>query len=572
MGLSLAMLLLSATVAAAAPARITGIEAGVFSDRELVVVRHEGGVSLSPRYTWRKDACTLTIVLRNATASKVTCLKPAQPIIRMVELSPVPGKNQAVLKLTLVNGEIIERQNWRFGNYSRQIVLVELFPLKTKRNEAPKIRNLERFWQRGLRREAARAPLPEEQVLHLSIPAHRLDAALRSHNLYSPDIPFTVISEGAGTISTPHGQFGLDELLAEDAVDELLLVGPPDAITSARKAIGSADASLEESQPDSRDREPAGSDSAAANGSMDTDYPPLPPGGHHGPATYQELKQRLSDILVNLNATQGLNLWSTIMLLSRMSGVSIIIDPYAVEAPTGSRRKDLVEAPGSEGGGPSTGFREAREFQPESLQGPTNTVIGNFAQVPFDLALEIVLNTHNLSYLVFSTPDSDFTKPVILITSKERMEQEIAGANRIDLYQEHYADPMELYSVLDNMDLLPSRERGWYVYQGGYGGYGRAGRGGAGGRGGGGGGAGGGRGGGGGVGPGMRFEGFIPTRPQALLIEVTPGNREAALTQFLRITAQYPELTILDIQLAPEREAADEEAQDIHRALVLCLP
>jgi len=578
LGIAAVCLLLLAGAAGASPARVTGVEAGVFPDRELVVIRHEGGVSLSPRYTWLKATSTLTILLRNVVVSQTTRIKPSQPLIRSVELAPVPGKNDAVLKLTVGDSDVIERSNWRFGNYSKQIVLVEFFPLKTKREEAPKIRDLERFWKQRASGERNQPLFSAEETLNLSMPARQVDAALRARKLYDPHVPFTVISQGAGAISTPQGQAGLDELLVEEVVDELLLIGKPEAIAQARAAIQDVESSVNERESTEKTQQPERSPSSSRSGSIDSDYPPLTPGAPSEPGNYQQLKHRLSDILVNLQATNGLNFWATIMLLSRMSGVSIIIDPYAVDLPTGSRRKTLIESPGSTQGGPGTGFREARQFQPESLQGATNTVIGNLEAVPFDLALRIILTTHNLSYLVFSTPESGFTKPVILVSSKERIQQEIAGANQIDLYQEHYADPQELYNILDNMDLLPSRERGWYVYRNPYGGYGGgggrgAGGGGYGGGGSRGGGAGGGAGGaGGGAGAGMLFEGFIPTHAQALLVEVTPNSRNATLSELVRIARRYPELTMLDIHFSRESKTADEEAPQLHRALVLCLP
>jgi hypothetical protein len=90
----------------------------------------------------------------------------------------------------------------------------------------------------------------------------------------------------------------------------------------------------------------------------------------------------------------------------------------------------------------------------------------------------------------------------VLVTSRERLEQELAGQNEIDLYAMHYADPFQLTEMLGDLNLLPGTDTGWYIYRGA-GGFG-GGTGGGGGIGGGGGGGGGIGGGGGGIGGGVR--------------------------------------------------------------------
>ena len=154
---------------------------------------------------------------------------------------------------------------------------------------------------------------------------------------------------------------------------------------------------------------------------------------------------------------------------------------------------------------------------------------------------------------MFSTPESEFSKPVILVSSRERIQQEIFGANEIDLYQAHYADPQALYNALDNMDLLPSRERGWYVYenpgggngsgggnnnQGGGGNGGNDGSGGGGGNG----GSGGSGGGGGPTGPGggrsiMGYD-VNPLEQQALMLEFSPATRDERISELLAMAAR----------------------------------
>lgn len=202
----------------------------------------------------------------------------------------------------------------------------------------------------------------------------------------------------------------------------------------------------------------------------------------------------ISDVRVNLEAAAGYSLYQFLMFLSSISGISIIIDPYWVDEPFGTTRRDPPDPGYLPGGGAGPGFRPADVFDVQLGIGG-GSVRGRFDNVPFDQALDIVLSTHNLYKVVYRNEDDPYSKPIILVTSKERLEQEIPGQNEIDLYQLHYADPFQLYDILAQLNLLPSLTVGWYVYYGWGGGIGGGGGGGIGG--GGIGGGGGGRGGGG---------------------------------------------------------------------------
>jgi hypothetical protein len=201
-------------------------------------------------------------------------------------------------------------------------------------------------------------------------------------------------------------------------------------------------------------------------------------------------EEQLSDVRVNLEAAGGFNLRGFLMFLSQISGISIIIDPYWVQPPTGITNRqpmDPGELPGGQGG---PGFRPANIFDPPLGTGG-GSVMGRFDNVPFDVALDLVLDTHNLEKVVMRDENDPYAKPIILITSKERKEQELPELNEIDLYQLHYADPFQLYEILYQLQLLPSITTGWYIYRGGGGGTGGGGGGFGGGSGGGGGGFGG---------------------------------------------------------------------------------
>jgi hypothetical protein len=210
---------------------------------------------------------------------------------------------------------------------------------------------------------------------------------------------------------------------------------------------------------------------------------------------YQPGGVRLSDILVTLDASNGRNLYDVLNFLSEISGISLVIDPYAFDEPTGSKRElKTPEAPASDGGG--SGFRPAGVFQPES--GRTGTVRGNFVNVPFDQFLETVLSTHELVYAVQGAGGSSdsgyggtdrgpgggtlnadpYQKPVILVTSRQRMEYELSGTNEINLSQFHYADPDQMAQILDQFGLMADVNSGWYVYRGNGNGNGNGGNGG----------------------------------------------------------------------------------------------
>jgi hypothetical protein len=134
-----------------------------------------------------------------------------------------------------------------------------------------------------------------------------------------------------------------------------------------------------------------------------------------------------------------------------------------------------------------------------------------------------VLSIHGLVKVVYRNPSDPYAKPVVMVTSKERVEEELQGTNSVGLNQFHYADPQQVHDILGNVGELPSTTQGWYMYQGtnGNGGGGGRGNGGGGGQGGGGGGGqgggGGGQGGGGG-GQGGGLRGFIDSAKSGLLV------------------------------------------------------
>ncbi len=225
-------------------------------------------------------------------------------------------------------------------------------------------------------------------------------------------------------------------------------------------------------------------------------------GNYDFPAT--DLNRQLSDVLVTLDASGGVNFFDVLNLLSEISGISIIIDPYLSDEPTGLRRAPLPETTevggGAGGEEPGGGFRQGGEFNP-GIQLRPGSIRGNFKDVPFLQALDLIVRGAGYRYLIIP-PADQFGKPIIYVTSKERMEQEldiphlpvvrgpggmvqiasdqpVSTANRISFAQIQYAQPVQIYLMLGNLGLLPSEVQGWFGYSGfdligggGFGGFG----------------------------------------------------------------------------------------------------
>ena len=116
-------------------------------------------------------------------------------------------------------------------------------------------------------------------------------------------------------------------------------------------------------------------------------------GDPYGDYELPELKgYRYSDALVTLNVRNA-DFREVLWLLSEIGGVSIILDPYWNDEPTGTRRPPGAGVdPGSGGGdGAEPGFRPGGEFNPNVPGSGTGELSFNFEDVPFDTALELVV-------------------------------------------------------------------------------------------------------------------------------------------------------------------------------------
>jgi hypothetical protein len=119
-------------------------------------------------------------------------------------------------------------------------------------------------------------------------------------------------------------------------------------------------------------------------------------------------KARYSDVLVSLKVT-NVDFRDVLWLLSDIGNVSIVLDPYWAEEPTGGRRPPGGGADPGNGGGDGSaggGFRPGGDFIPTPPREGTGQLSLNFHDVPFDQALELVLMAVNL-YKVEIWPSSN---------------------------------------------------------------------------------------------------------------------------------------------------------------------
>jgi hypothetical protein len=114
------------------------------------------------------------------------------------------------------------------------------------------------------------------------------------------------------------------------------------------------------------------------------------------PGTY-ELPQlppaHYSDALVTLKV-QNAEFTDVLFLLSQIGNVSIVLDPYYNDEPTGSQRGGL----GGDGAGGGGDSAPVSPGQPPAIfpREGTGTVTLNFKDVPFDRALDMLLMTSGL--------------------------------------------------------------------------------------------------------------------------------------------------------------------------------
>jgi len=539
----------AAALAASYPHKVVGLTVASFPDRDVLVIRTNGDVAPPAGYKPDLATATLSFLMRHVSAEGVSAPSNSTALIHGVTLDTT-GPDGVSISVCLGDAKLVDPQYFRFSQPSVHVVLLEVFASNEAKQGSQLLLDLETRLPMTGEEQGPLAAEPageaaEETVSQAVDPAQlglttvdlrgedasRVLGLAAATGLLNTKGTAEVATKGLGElIVKPAGQ-SLANWVGRTPPGELYLAGTPqqiaDFLKRADPKLMARQPTLEQfwaaNQPKLRIRSVGNGTSADTRSRLRDDpasglyYNDFIPGG-----------TTLSDIRVTLQATSGMNLYDVLNYLSLISGISLVIDPYAFEQPTGSPREPLPpELP--QGNANEPGFRPAGVFDPQLNRG--GTVRGNFVDVPFDEALKLILETHDLEFVIYAGGEpagsgsrygaygsggggkgqgsGDFDKPVILVTSRERLNQEIAGANEIDLTQLHYADPTQLTQIMDNLNLMPGTNSGWYIYSGG-GGYGQGGAGGGGGAGQGGGGAGGGRGGRGGGGAG----GSASARPQ----------------------------------------------------------
>lgn len=115
------------------------------------------------------------------------------------------------------------------------------------------------------------------------------------------------------------------------------------------------------------------------------------PYGHYKLPKFKPAKY--SDALVTLNV-RNVDFRDVLWLMSEIGNVSIILDPYWADEPTGSRRPPGAGADpggGSGGGDGGSGFRGGGDFIPAAPREGTGNLSLRFNDVPFDTALDLII-------------------------------------------------------------------------------------------------------------------------------------------------------------------------------------
>jgi hypothetical protein len=509
------LLLLSAVASAAFRNQILAVDVQEYSGREVLLLRCSHDMSVQSGYNRNVDAMTISIQL--------PAVSPGEFSSNLGEHSLISGflftenEEGSVLEVGLSRQELTSQQHLRISQPSRTSLMLEVFGSADDRDSlSPVVNALENLelgalagyvapQRNGERSLDSDMPLLDAGELGVSTYDLRTSEPLRvlalaaDSGLLNLRGRVVVETEDIGTMTiNPAGQ-SLANWMPEQPPGEIYLSGKPNDINRFLNALDDGSINQLAGLGDYwEDNKPRARSSSYRNGSSTDTRRRLKDDPHSGLYYdgFSPQNSQLSDIRVTLQAPGGMNLYDVINYLSEISGISIIIDPYAFEEPTGGPRDPKVpEPPLAAAGGP--GFRGADEFLPQGGS-RGGTFVGNLINVPFDTALGMILGTHNLEYVVYDgsgqprqsgnamsggggRPQAYGDKPVILVTSPERLNQELEGTNEINLYQFHYADPDQMTDMLDNLGMLPGTDSGWYIYRGGGNGTGSGGGGGAGG-------------------------------------------------------------------------------------------
>ena len=151
----------------------------------------------------------------------------------------------------------------------------------------------------------------------------------------------------------------------------------------------------------------------AKNADYNKDYPRADVKGGGEGGQYElppfATRYKYSDALVSLSL-QGVDFREVLFLLSEIGKVTIVLDPYWDKPPTGGVHNRPPGGPGGEGGGKgggaggggqgggTGGFRPGSSFTPIDISKP-GSITMNLKDVPFDLALDMVIQSAGLKYI-----------------------------------------------------------------------------------------------------------------------------------------------------------------------------
>jgi hypothetical protein len=520
--LAIALACVVSAVGAKPHKAVTGMELASFDQREVLVIRTTGDIPVPGVFSRDEAAAQITFSLQGAQANSVVVPEGGMALIKAIALdSSAPGGVN--ITITLSKPELSRPDCFRLSQPSQHVILFEAFKQPGLKDNASLISNPEQ--QLSLSAPAAnasttaaapavkKAPAFDPDKLGIvtldlrqAEPSQVLGLAAES-GLLQANGRASVATENLGTLVVRPGGQSIASWVSATPPGEIYLAGKPQEIANFMRQADAAGItaapSFEQYWSTSQNARPAKNVMSGRSPAMRSRMKDDPYGGMYY-ANFLPGGTILSDVRVTLPAISGMNLYQVLDYLSTISGISLIIDPYAFDAPTGGVRPPKVpqQPPAMQD---QAGFRRGEVFDPQVIAGG-GTVIGNFIDVPFDAALRLILETQQLEFVVYDSGSGaanhrygkqqtgggangeQYGKPVILVTSRERVQQELSGTNEIDLYQMHYADPGLVTNMLANFNLLPGTDTGWYIYggqgSGGQGGGGNQGGGGSGGNGG----------------------------------------------------------------------------------------
>jgi len=529
----LAVVLIPLAGYASFPRQLVDARLVELADRDVLVLRSDDAMPGVNTYKRLAEQNALSFVLSRVGCEQLAAPADATPLITGVEFDQLADASGTTVVVRLASADLLNADYFRFSQPSRGVMMLEVFPGAEIKQTASRLTDVDSLAPPP-KPVAKTVPAVEEPLEPLAEPfdadalgistvdlsgaePERVLGLAAATGLLDLANVTAVATENWGELTVKPAGMSFVSWTEKTPPGELYLSGTPDQLAQFMQR---ADASLLSRQPTLAQYWVANAPRKKASPTMGS------AGGSALPATAKDDPfaglyyagvgggggSFLSDVRVSLPAMNGMNLYDVLNYLSLISGISLMIDPYVFDEPFGySRPPKVPEEHGEQESGP--GYRNAGIFDPQL--GGSGTVMGNFVNVPFDLALEMILEVHGLEYVVYNTGGAtgsggsrygqpagaggDYHKPVVMVTSRERLEQELAGQNEIDLYQMHYADPDQVTQILGDLNLLPGENSGWYIYRGSGGG--GTGTGGGSGSGGGTGGSGGGSGGGGGMAP-----------------------------------------------------------------------